>query len=193
MLGRQTDVVASCQAGLVTLAAAMVAPQIVHAHFFSGHLRGTSTGRYMRKIVPTLSALMLLTSLGSAAGAQGGAPTHAKADPGVARDKNGKVKRSSTAKEQFERQSGFPHGRPGYVVDHVVPLAKGGRDAPSNMQWQSKADAKAKDRVELGQHPKTPRSSVPRSSAPRLSTPRSTHSSSVVRGGFGSSSRSGHA
>jgi len=36
----------------------------------------------------------------------------------------------------------------GYVVDHVVPLACGGEDAPRNMQWQTKADAKAKDKTE---------------------------------------------
>jgi len=36
----------------------------------------------------------------------------------------------------------------GYVVDHVMPLKRGGADAPSNMQWQTKADAKAKDRWE---------------------------------------------
>jgi hypothetical protein len=35
---------------------------------------------------------------------------------------------------------------PGYVKDHVVPLACGGPDAPSNMQWQTVQDAKAKDR-----------------------------------------------
>jgi hypothetical protein len=34
------------------------------------------------------------------------------------------------------------------VIDHVVPLKRGGPDAPSNMQWQTKAEAKAKDRVE---------------------------------------------
>ena len=46
------------------------------------------------------------------------------------------------------RQSGHPHGWPGHVVDHVVPLACGGADAPSNMQWQTTEDGKAKDRVE---------------------------------------------
>ncbi len=65
------------------------------------------------------------------------------------RDSHGKIKRNSTAKEEFMRQTGYPHGRPGYVVDHVKPLAAGGADDPSNMQWQTKADAKAKDKWEL--------------------------------------------
>jgi hypothetical protein len=30
----------------------------------------------------------------------------------------------------------------------IVPLKRGGLDRPSNMQWQTVADAKAKDRVE---------------------------------------------
>ena len=37
---------------------------------------------------------------------------------------------------------------PGYVVDHVVPLKRGGPDSPSNMQWQTTEAGKAKDRVE---------------------------------------------
>lgn len=37
---------------------------------------------------------------------------------------------------------------PGYVVDHVTALACGGPDHPSNMQWQTIPDAKAKDRWE---------------------------------------------
>jgi 5-methylcytosine-specific restriction endonuclease McrA len=37
---------------------------------------------------------------------------------------------------------------PGYVVDHIVPLKRGGADEPANMQWQTDADAKAKDRIE---------------------------------------------
>jgi hypothetical protein len=47
------------------------------------------------------------------------------------------------------KQTGYPHGRKGYVIDHIVPLKKGGCDCPSNMQWQTKADAKAKDKWEM--------------------------------------------
>ena|SRR2546430_9983228 len=66
----------------------------------------------------------------------------------VGRDTKGHIKRSEEAKHDFMRQTGYPHGRPGYVIDHVVPLACGGADAPSNMQWQTVAEAKAKDRFE---------------------------------------------
>jgi hypothetical protein len=61
---------------------------------------------------------------------------------------HGRIKRSESAKRDFMRQTGFPHGRHGYIIDHVVPLACGGADAPSNMQWQAAAEAKAKDKVE---------------------------------------------
>lgn len=37
---------------------------------------------------------------------------------------------------------------PGYVVDHIIPLCLGGVDEPRNMQWQSRADALAKDKLE---------------------------------------------
>ena len=64
------------------------------------------------------------------------------------RHHSSKEKRSAKAKDDFKRQTGYPHGRRGYVIDHVRPLACGGADASSNMQWQSIADAKAKDKVE---------------------------------------------
>jgi hypothetical protein len=71
-----------------------------------------------------------------------------KASYGVQRDSRGRIKRSSAAKHDFMKQSGYPNGRPGYVVDHRVPLKRGGSDSPGNMQWQTKADAKAKDKWE---------------------------------------------
>jgi hypothetical protein len=37
---------------------------------------------------------------------------------------------------------------PGYVIDHIQALACGGPDATSNMQWQTIAEGKAKDRWE---------------------------------------------
>ncbi len=59
-----------------------------------------------------------------------------------------KIQRSAAARHAFARQTGYPHGRPGYVIDHIVPLACGGEDRPSNMQWQTIAEAKEKDKVE---------------------------------------------
>ena len=61
---------------------------------------------------------------------------------------HGRIQRSEKSKEDFMRQTGHPHGWPGHVVDHRVPLACGGADTPSNMQWQTTEDAKAKDKVE---------------------------------------------
>jgi hypothetical protein len=66
----------------------------------------------------------------------------------------GRIERSARAVAEFKRQAPCPitgqvrGACPGYVVDHVVPLACGGRDAPANMQWQTVPDAKAKDRWE---------------------------------------------
>ena len=35
-----------------------------------------------------------------------------------------------------------------YIIDHIKPLACGGADTPENMQWQTKEDAKVKDKWE---------------------------------------------
>jgi hypothetical protein len=67
---------------------------------------------------------------------------------------NGKIARSPAARRSFQASHPCPAtGRtsgacPGFVVDHIKPLKRGGADAPSNMQWQTRAEARAKDRIE---------------------------------------------
>ena len=71
-----------------------------------------------------------------------------RSHPRASTNSHGRIPRSREAKDQFLRRTGYPHGRPGYVVDHIVPLCAGGADAPSNMQWQTVEEAKVKDRQE---------------------------------------------
>ena len=42
-----------------------------------------------------------------------------------ARSEDGHIHRDMNAKKEFMKQSGYPNGRQGYVVDHIVPLYKG--------------------------------------------------------------------
>ena len=72
----------------------------------------------------------------------------ARPHPYTSPNSRGRIPRSRQAREDFLRRTGYPHGRPGYVVDHVVPLCAGGADAPSNMQWQTVEEGKVKDRQE---------------------------------------------
>ncbi|HYT04346.1 MAG TPA: HNH endonuclease signature motif containing protein [Gemmatimonadales bacterium] len=76
------------------------------------------------------------------------AEQEARARGVVSRDAEGRIIRSEAAKRRFMMMSGYPNSRPGYVVDHVKPLACGGADDPNNMQWQTVEEAKAKDKVE---------------------------------------------
>jgi hypothetical protein len=62
--------------------------------------------------------------------------------------------RSASVKREFQLThpcpaTGLMRGAcPSWVKDHIVPLVCGGPDAPSNIQWQTIRDAKAKDRRE---------------------------------------------
>lgn len=105
----------------------------------------------------TFGVVFILTLL--LAGTCATTPTYAQQHHGdtyssATRDANGKIHRSPQAKEQFRKlhpcpSTGKTHGAcPGYVVDHVVALKRGGADAPSNMQWQTTTAAKAKDKIE---------------------------------------------
>jgi 5-methylcytosine-specific restriction endonuclease McrA len=77
-----------------------------------------------------------------------------KAAPWVHRDSRGKIARDPRQLNTFKKQHPCPAtGRtygscPGYVVDHVTPLKRGGADAPYNMQWQTREAAKQKDKWE---------------------------------------------
>lgn len=70
------------------------------------------------------------------------------------RDKYGHIQRSASTKAKFKKlhpcpSTGLSHGAcKGYVIDHIVALKRGGADAPYNMQWQTSAEAKAKDKWE---------------------------------------------
>lgn len=63
--------------------------------------------------------------------------------------------RSSAVLAEFQRQHPCPATSsargacPGYIRDHIVPLCAGGPDHPDNLQWQTVAAAKAKDREEM--------------------------------------------
>lgn len=109
-------------------------------------------------LLAALSALVL--SFGGAAkggGAHGSYSTGSHghhATPGVARDSHGHIARSEQARVEFKNahpcpSTGKAYGAcPGYVIDHVTPLKRGGADAPYNMQWQTQAAARIKDRTE---------------------------------------------
>ena len=95
-------------------------------------------------------------SSGSSAHASSGS-SHAgksKATPGVPRNTHGRIARSTEQKDAFKKTHPCPAtGKstgscPGYLIDHVVPLKRGGADRPENMQWQTKEAAKAKDKWE---------------------------------------------
>jgi hypothetical protein len=74
--------------------------------------------------------------------------------PGVHRDSHGKIARDPRQTNAFKKQHPCPStGKtsgscPGYVIDHIKPLKRGGADTPSNMQWQTEGAAKQKDRWE---------------------------------------------
>jgi hypothetical protein len=82
------------------------------------------------------------------------APAAPKAVPGVPRNSDGSIKRSKTETDNFKKENPCPGtgsskgSCSGYVIDHVVPLKRGGPDKPSNMQWQTIEQGKAKDKIE---------------------------------------------
>jgi hypothetical protein len=72
----------------------------------------------------------------------------------VPREAHARIARDPRAKCAFRRAHPCPTPGAtrgpcnGYVIDHVVPLKRGGADALDNMQWLTRHDAKLKDRIE---------------------------------------------
>ena len=90
----------------------------------------------------------------SAAGTSHPSPHKSNYAAGVPRDAHGRIARDPRARNEFKRTHPCPAtGRssgscPGYVIDHVQPLKRGGADTAANMQWQTEGAAKLKDRTE---------------------------------------------
>jgi len=101
----------------------------------------------MRSRLPLILLTLILMICGFVA-------LHFVLAPARATEPHARAVRSAAAKRAFRQQqpcpaTGLRRGPcPGYVIDHVKPLACGGPDSPENMQWQTLADAKAKDAVE---------------------------------------------
>ena len=97
-----------------------------------------------------IAAALLVPSLAhTRGGGGGGGHGHGSSYcTSCARDSHGRIARSPEARQEFMTQTGYPRGRPGYVVDHIIPLKRGGADEPWNMQWQTSAEGKVKDATE---------------------------------------------
>jgi 5-methylcytosine-specific restriction endonuclease McrA len=67
---------------------------------------------------------------------------------GISRDNHGKIKRSQAEKKKFLKGLGYKRVPPGYEVDHIVPLSKGGADKSYNMQLIPKSAHKRKTAAE---------------------------------------------
>jgi hypothetical protein len=66
--------------------------------------------------------------------------------------------RSAKVRKEFVKTHPCPakveHSKttcPGFVVDHIIPLCAGGKDAIENMQWQTKEESYKKDKFERSQ------------------------------------------
>ena len=83
---------------------------------------------------------------GHSHGTQGSSSSHHGARFGIHR--NSAARRSFQTSNPCQATGKTNGSCKGYVIDHKTPLAYGGADSPENMQWQTTAAAKIKDRTE---------------------------------------------
>lgn len=131
---------------LARLVVLVLALSVHDASAFTGHSGGTAH----RAAAPKTAKAPKAKSEKTAKAKKPPKEKKPRADtsPTAKRDEKGRIQRSAAARHAFARQTGYPNGRPGYVIDHIVPLACGCADAPSNMQWQTVEAAKLKDKTE---------------------------------------------
>jgi hypothetical protein len=148
-------------AAALLVALACIAPHAVARGGVGSHSATTSThstsGSHSRGFHSTAS-LHGSSSRAAASSHSGsshsGKGSHSKAVPGVHRDSHGKIARDPRQTNAFKKQHPCPStgntsgSCPGYVIDHVIPLKRGGADSPGNMQWQTEGAAKLKDKWE---------------------------------------------
>ena len=94
----------------------------------------------MKKIIGILTAILFSVLIGfpthSEAGGKGwGGSFRSPSIKGYYKSTGiPKAKRSKSAKEKFLKSRGYKKVPPGYEIDHIVPLHRGGVDEPYNMQ-----------------------------------------------------------
>lgn len=159
IFGKRAVIYAAIAAGIWSLVMIFTAPLMVLQLFVTAiasvialYISGTPTRRTMVFGVLAIGAFYALNNnyLPSISKNNSGMGQPAE----VKRDDDARLQRSSTTRSHFVRANPCPStgllsgSCPGYIVDHIVPLKRGGPDTPNNMQWQTEAAAKAKDRWE---------------------------------------------
>ena len=101
----------------------------------------------MKKLLSLIALLLsfLPVSDAFARGARGVHPRTYCAT--CARDSSGRIQRSSSERLKFLKSHGLTHTPPGYQVDHIRPLSKGGADKTWNMQLIPKNSPKEKNEL----------------------------------------------
>ena len=97
----------------------------------------------MTKSPPALFLCFLLLFSGTLVAQEGTAPKAADSKKNAASHSP-----STAAKTQFMRETGYRNGRPGYVVAYRKPLACGGANDVSNLEWLTAAEAKARNKAD---------------------------------------------
>jgi hypothetical protein len=98
-------------------------------------------------VIRIWSLILVLAGMASAADRRTAARSEPRDQARAQRGRTAPNVRSSASRREFQRLKACPStGKaagacPGYVVDHIIPLKRGGLDAPSNMQWQTIAES----------------------------------------------------